>query len=65
MNWSLIVFDWYQFMCDAEQSCTLLDGFGGGILTFRWGKSHNGDFGLATNLTLIFLGRLYISSSVP
>jgi hypothetical protein len=52
-------------MRDAERSCTPLDGFGGGILTFRWGKSHNGDFGLATNLTLFFLGHLYILSSVP
>jgi hypothetical protein len=52
-------------MRDAEQSCTPLDGSGGGILTFRWGKSHNGDFGLARNLTLFFLGRLYISSGVP
>ncbi len=53
----------YRFMRDAERSCTPLDGFGG-ILTFRWGKSHNGDFGLATNLTLFFLGRLYIISRV-
>ncbi len=49
----------------GEKKVPMLDGLDGGILTFRWGKSHNGDFGLATNLALFFQGRLYSLSCVP
>jgi hypothetical protein len=38
---------------------------GGGGLTLRRGKSHIGNFGLATNLCLFFLRRFCILCCVP
>ncbi len=55
----------YWFQCDAKQSCTPLDWLGGGGHTSRRGKNHIGNFGLATNLSLFFLGRFCILCCVP
>jgi hypothetical protein len=40
-------------------------GLGGGGLTSRRGKSHIGNFGLATNLSLFILGCFCILCCVP
>jgi hypothetical protein len=50
---------------DAKQWCMPLDWLGGGGLISRRGKSHIGNFGLAMNLSLFFLGRFCILCCVP
>ena len=55
----------YQFQRDTEQLCMHWMGRGGGGPTLGRGKSHIGNFGLATNLSLFFLGHLCILCCVP
>ncbi len=55
----------HWFQRDTKQLCTPLDCLGGGGLAYRRGKSHIGDFGLATNLIWFFLGRFCILCCVP